>query len=1086
MDFYSDTDPWNFETCKYPTWDDCMHYYMSRINKFHQKTIINHLAEAVEKIWKSGDGCPKSISSIRGQFENHVLATYQKYRRGDTVPRSRQKKPGTPAPSPSRRSGRSAACTTAGYQGVTPTAAAVPHTAPITDPTPAPAKVQTPAPATLPTPASLATTSQPLVSKRKEGKERRESWMKDHGQKLFDVFSEIAMVAVLKEGRCFDSDFYEDQGDPDQRKLVIETVRVRKEFVEAEQNLSKTKANKFARVLSALGQSTVVRDYCDTLPEIPEDDREMEKSPFKAPKEAVSNTDRSSILTRQVKRSLSSMLDSNKNIISVPSVATSLGNLSNKSTQTESHCLDDVSVPSISTRKKPSRAGAKQSTLCHEAYLQAGLLMCAVGNQSPSQAVLNMMIIDTQVYKQKRLLPLAMQKKYQLELKKIKKLRASMRRKSTVVAAETVPESSNSASANNNTEGRGEHCVEKDREVEIYEDSDDEQESVVEISESDSEETVIFETEFDQADDIEKVNISDAPPPKKSKLEVITDFVSKTKANQKQNLDQVLPDPRSIRRAHHLAGSYLEGEIGSLMVKDGKTFLMPDGTSRAKVGKMGATLVSIEGKMRALKLQSMGNEQRSNWADTIIHQLQRLSVASGESTSDLYKSICCLVSDSCKVNKGLAAMMSAKLGLEWVPGQLYCLIHSVLGFQDGVCNTWLKYQEEMGHDKLYPSITGFELDVEDKGLIKQIMEMYLRLTADRWQARSWNKFEEFTIFCTERGMRNVGQELHGNRFGELEKCCAIAVYSLPTWKDFISSYPNIRNQLAIFLRDTVHLSDMCNFLWLGGALLGLHLTEPYLFLILEMNVSHNDLLTLLPKLYEELSTYPKSLAQLKEPGLPSLSEAWLDPLSKDSSPYGVDIANGVLQAIDLCDRQLLDKYLKDLCFQMSVVLKRQRGDAYNFGDNPDSEELVTKQLPTEDLERAPTHTKDIENLFGIQDSILTRFGAQVFNKSTDDLIIKYSQDLLGNKYEWNTTKMKKKVKEMDKVQQEFDAKQKALIDAGVAPADAILITSENKIQRVVDQCRRSHGGPVSEESEVENIVMKFWMIRVKYLLSGWR
>ena len=64
--------------------------------------------------------------------------------------------------------------------------------------------------------------------------------------------------------------------------------------------------------------------------------------------------------------------------------------------------------------------------------------------------------------------------------------------------------------------------------------------------------------------------------------------------------------------------------------------------------------------------------------------------------------------------------------------------------------------------------------------------------------------------------------------------------------------------------------------------------------------------------------------------------------------------------MDQCNKQLLD--------QMSVVLKRQRGDAYNFGDNPDSEELVTKQLPKADLEKAPTHTKDIENLFGIQDS----------------------------------------------------------------------------------------------------------------------
>ena len=144
----------------------------------------------------------------------------------------------------------------------------------------------------------------------------------------------------------------------------------------------------------------------------------------------------------------------------------------------------------------------------------------------------------------------------------------------------------------------------------------------------------------------------------------------------KLNLGEVLPDPRSIRRAQHQAASFLEGEIGSLMVKDGKTFLIPDGTSRAKVGKMRATLVKIEGK-----LQCMGNEQRENWADTIIHQLERLSASSDVSIIDIYRSICCLVSDSCKVKKGLAALISSKLGLKWIHGQLYCLIHSILGFQ---------------------------------------------------------------------------------------------------------------------------------------------------------------------------------------------------------------------------------------------------------------------------------------------------------------------------------------------------------------------------------------------------------------------
>ena len=186
------------------------------------------------------------------------------------------------------------------------------------------------------------------------------------------------------------------------------------------------------------------------------------------------------------------------------------------------------------------------------------------------------------------------------------------------------------------------------------------------IVDEDDMNTVLLDTEAEadmESCASQSVQDSDDHPSKKSKFDKSVDFVALTKEQHKLNLDRVLPDPRSIRRAHHQAASYLAGEVGSLMVKDGKTFLMPDGTSRAKVGKMGATLVSIEGKLRALKLQSMGNEKRENWADTIIHQIQRLAVASDESVGDIYRSICCLVSDSCKVNKGLAAVISAKLSL---------------------------------------------------------------------------------------------------------------------------------------------------------------------------------------------------------------------------------------------------------------------------------------------------------------------------------------------------------------------------------------------------------------------------------------
>ena len=56
--------------------------------------------------------------------------------------------------------------------------------------------------------------------------------------------------------------------------------------------------------------------------------------------------------------------------------------------------------------------------------------------------------------------------------------------------------------------------------------------------------------------------------------------------------------------------------------------------------------------------------------------------------------------------------------------------------------------------------------------------------------------------------------------------------------------------------------------------------------------------------------------------------------------------------------------------------------------------LGKKSIETEDeLKKAPTHSHDIENLFGIEGSIIIRFGPQVFKKLFFDLVTNYNDDL---------------------------------------------------------------------------------------------
>jgi len=80
---------------------------------------------------------------------------------------------------------------------------------------------------------------------------------------------------------------------------------------------------------------------------------------------------------------------------------------------------------------------------------------------------------------------------------------------------------------------------------------------------------------------------------------------------------------------------YVEKCIGEQLVEHGG-FIVPDGTTRNKVGEILAIVLKVNGKMRALKTQRVGKGDRSTWAEVVVHMLQRLSVASDQDRSAIW------------------------------------------------------------------------------------------------------------------------------------------------------------------------------------------------------------------------------------------------------------------------------------------------------------------------------------------------------------------------------------------------------------------------------------------------------------------
>lgn len=164
------------------------------------------------------------------------------------------------------------------------------------------------------------------------------------------------------------------------------------------------------------------------------------------------------------------------------------------------------------------------------------------------------------------------------------------------------------------------------------------------------------------------------------------------------------------------------------------------------------------------------------------------------------------------------------------------------------------------------------MNLEDKLIVIQVLDCWMRLTSIRWQSKPWNRYENFTEFAKRKGIKNVGHMIHANRFGEFEERCAGGVYLIETWMAWLQTFSDVHNQLSCYLRSVLSIMDMFKFLWAGAALIGIHITAPFMSMLLDHRVTPRKLLVILPQLYDDLKAYSFSLVQIEECGISGMRE----------------------------------------------------------------------------------------------------------------------------------------------------------------------------------------------------------------------
>ena len=81
-----------------------------------------------------------------------------------------------------------------------------------------------------------------------------------------------------------------------------------------------------------------------------------------------------------------------------------------------------------------------------------------------------------------------------------------------------------------------------------------------------------------------------------------------------------------------------------------------------------------------------------------------------------------------------------------------------------------------------------------------------------------------------------------------------------------------------------------------------------------------------------------------------------------------------------------------------------------------------------------------------------------------------TKNVIDDGFKWRSKENRKKATELKLLDNEFNEKQKELVELGIDEEDAMKLSHENKILKCVSKCKELHRGPVTTVEELENLI----------------
>ena len=482
-----------------------------------------------------------------------------------------------------------------------------------------------------------------------------------------------------------------------------------------------------------------------------------------------------------------------------------------------------------------------------------------------------------------------------------------------------------------------------------------------------------------------------------------------------------------------------------------------DGSKKQGVGSFSVQGLTVNGVYRALPTLQIASESRENLAALKIAILDILEASSSVERTSIFEKLDFVITDQTAHNFNVENIVATTLHTDHIPDHLFCNVHPSLMFNRVITQIWSDIENAIGRDKIYSSFL-VNATSNSSTVTQQALDCITRLVGHAFDHKSWNKAKEFDAHIAPK--KNKILRLQEERFNRLTITCAIVLYHLDDVELFLEKFEHVTSQLACIVRCFMDLYFL-KVLYCAGAIIGLHLVEPFLSLTTSSKTTYAKLIPAFNTLYEDLiKTEASKLLNIDCPAFQFVSQDRFD-----ESKYDSDICDALKNNINGIEEEI-KSVLEMILPKIAEGFKKQKGNIFGFGDDENSDQALSK-MNVQKLEHAPIHNLNAERSVGFINYELHRRGAKQLSCASSSQVKAKSADLIDQQPSGSYSYYKKIASDqIPEIIKKWNTKQEILVEKGLEQKQAANVTVDKRRNRDLQELKEQ-GGPFTNSEEVE-------------------